>query len=144
MNATRTKRLKRILAIEQKKLEATKGELKRIQFSLQQLREKINAMKDHIEKTIAKVDQTSIDQLRQTTPWSILVQDSVAQSETRFKKLERQRDELQARAVAQRSAVRGWQLLVEKLDAEDAQIVAREALIAADDNFLRKQDRRAR
>ena len=142
MNSTRSTRLKRLLSFEEKQLLATKRELQKVQAELRRQTEEMKNMQDRFENTIAKIDQTSLEQLRQSGPWSERMQDSIAHKKAEIAQKSIVRDELINRVIEQRASVKGWELLIEKLATEEAEAFERDERIAADDHHLQKQNRR--
>lgn len=144
LNKQRTKRVRRILVLEEKKLNASTTELQIIQYELRQQQNDLERLETIFQNTIEDLSKTqsSLSNLCQAGTWSERARKSIKQTQTKLAETIQQRDKLLNRVTEQRATVKGWTLLVEKLELEAAQKNKQESIINADDDFLRKRYRR--
>ena len=138
MNKSKINRLKRIHQLEKKKLDSLVGELKGTQALLRQQQQHF----DHARRKLDEVftvfaNQPTISQLQQasrlTAQIQSIIQNVQSDMDATNEKLQQQMNQV----IDQRASVKGWEKLIDKKQQEAEAVVASQAMIEADDGFLR-------
>lgn len=137
MNRQKITRLTRIMGLEDKKLD-------QLTLKLKQITQQIDLHQRQIEKTrdkrMAVISQPatrcSIVQLAQFVTFSDSIERQIEQLNEVVKTLTEQRQVVLNEVAAQRTKIKGWTILIEKLKNEDAFAAERASMMEADDRFL--------
>lgn len=148
MSKSRTNRLKRIRSIEEQKLGVVTVELKKVNQTLDRCRELFSRLQAQFEASLSNsFDADSISELNQFGAWTTVAQSTFAGLKDEIKEVESEQRELLAQVARQRATVKGWNILIEKLESEQSAAMERDSLYTADDRFLSRNqvmNRRAR
>lgn len=125
------------MRLEEKKLD-------QLTLKLKQLTQQINACQHQIdrirERRSAAISQPnfsgSIVQLTQLVSFSDSIRTRIEQLNEGYTALTDQRQAVLDEVSAQRTKIKGWSILVEKLKREDASAVERISMLEADDRAL--------
>ena len=144
MNAKRKKmlRLQRLLALEQSRLDALSVQLAELESRRANQSRQLANLKTQIDTASAVQCGRSIASHSQTMIWIDYLQSLASELIAQLHDITLQYNELVGRAIQKKIEIRGWQSLIDRLNAEAAgELLKLESLIA-DDRYL--TDRLAR
>lgn len=145
MNTEKTERLKRIRGLEEQRLVTKTGELKALQHTLHEQQTQLARFEKLRDENLnaATTNVVEINELEQIRVWCERAEKTIQNYKLEIQQTETKRDKALSQIVQIRATIKGWDILVEKLQAEDEAERVREGTIDADDDFLRKLNRRA-
>lgn len=134
-------RIQRLREMEQGKLNGLSAELAEIAAELLRQQEQLKNLERELNETsVRKPD--SVDARARAMAWANRVQSLMTQLQTRIVETEQCKSKLQSQAVQQRAKVRGWEFMIDRLNAETMDQQQRSESQIADDRYL--NDRKAR
>ena len=137
MNNTRSVRLTRIKNLDEKRLDAVTGELKKLNQTLGQRKLIRDQLQQRLHASLTQVtDTTTVAMKNQTVTWATHAQATLATLNDHLRSLNVKRTELLEAVRQQRAKVKGWELLLEKIAAEQLVEAEKQAMYIADDRFL--------
>lgn len=134
-------RIQRLREMEQGKLNVLSAELAEIAAELLRQQELLNNLEREMNET-STGQPDSVDAQACAMAWANRIQSLITQLKTRIAETEQCKSKLQSQAVQQRAKVRGWEFMIDRLNAETMDQQQRSESQIADDRFL--NDRKAR
>ena len=138
MSHTKIKRLGRIQSLEEKQLDTTIIELKRIN---QEIAEKETACETIKQRLQSELDTdmalVSVAQMQQRISWSNASAIELAAVEAEIETLNEEQRKCLDVVAEQRARLKGWSLLIEKMKTEQVDSEARASFLEADERVLR-------
>ena len=129
-------RIQRLRALEESKLNSLAVELAAIEATLRRQTAQLARLNVQIEATSTPDSDHSIDQHAQTMIWIEHLQSHADNVERAISETSLQQNELLNRAIEQKTKVRGWESLIDRVSSEaDSEFQKSEALVA-DDRYL--------
>jgi flagellar biosynthesis chaperone FliJ len=139
MDKTKKKRLQRIERIDQKRLDAATTELRECNQILEQRKQLRLSMRQRLATSLHQLhDSQSAAINNHAIEWASNSQATLTQLDEHIESLEMSLDELRERVRQQSATVKGWQFLLEKIEAEEIASSEKDAIYQADDRVLSK------
>jgi thioesterase domain-containing protein len=139
MNRARQIRIKRIKSIDEKQLDLTTIELRKINQLIEERKQIHHALSARLKSSLQTMNSASTLQLKQQIVAFSTKTDSQLQELGRHVgQLETKRNDLLDVVREQRAKVKGWELLLKNLDDQHQEALRKEDMILADDQFLGK------
>ncbi len=140
MDKSRKKRFQRIESLDQKRLDASVVELKKLNQTLEHRTRLRESMLDHLNNLLNEFKQLdSVAMRNNSIAWASRIQSSVDALDQHLETLKKMRDEHLDAVRQQRAKVKGWNVLLEKIKADEVELIEKEAMATADDRVLGKQ-----
>ena len=140
MDKSRKKRFQRIESLDQKRLDASVVELKKLNQTLEHRTRLRESMLDHLNNLLNELKQLdSVAMRNNSIAWASRIQSSVDALDQHLETLKKMRDEHLDAVRQQRAKVKGWNVLLEKIKADEVELIEKEAMATADDRVLGKQ-----
>jgi flagellar biosynthesis chaperone FliJ len=138
MNRGKIIRLSRIMVLEEKKLDQLTLKLKQVNQQIAELQQRKLQIRQQ-QSTVMSTPGTSVSivQLLQMSTYSGSVESRVQRIDERVQELATQQVAVLEEVAIQRTKIKGWQILIEKLRHEDVVAEEKVAMMAADDRVLR-------
>lgn len=131
------RRLLRIQSIDEKQLEVATNELRKANQILDERQQIRELLQVRLANSLGHVEGgNSLGQQNHVIEWASQMQSQLTRLDDHLKDLAQRREVLLERVRQQRAKVKGWQLLIEKIDAEEKFKSMKEAMFIADDRFL--------
>ncbi len=108
-------RANRMHAIDQSQFDALAIELARIESALAGQHRHIEQVKTHVDAAVSSPKGDSVAVHQQTMCYIKNLEDELVQLQENVKQTEQTRDECLSRVVAQRTKLKGWDKLIDKL-----------------------------
>ncbi len=139
MDRSRKKRLRRIESIDQKRLDVAIGKLKKANQTLELRRQLQTSMQLGLNESLKQVQNADSVMIKNhAIEWAAKTQSSLSKLREHLMSLEKIRDELLDDVGEQRAKVKGWEILLEKIESEELASIEKESIYQADDRFLGK------
>jgi flagellar biosynthesis chaperone FliJ len=139
MDRSKKKRFQRIESLDQKRLDASVVELKKLNQILEHRSGLRNSMMDHLNNLLNEFKQLDSVLMRNNSiAWAAKIQSSVEALDKHLVSLKQLRDERLDEVRQQQAKVKGWDLLLEKIKTEEQDSIEKENMATADDRVLGK------
>lgn len=145
MDTSRKKRFQRIESLDQKRLDASVVELKKLNQTLEHRTNLRNSMMDHLNNLLKEFKQMdSVSMRNNSIAWASRIQSSVEALDQHLESLANMRDQHLEEVRQQQAKVKGWNMLLEKIQSDEREAMDKETMSAADDRVLGKQSANVR
>ncbi len=129
-------RIQRLRALEESKLNSLAVELAAIESRLTKQTGQLVRLKSQIDETSTSASDHSVDKHAQTMIWITHLQSHANNLKREISETVLQRNETLNRAMEQKSKVRGWESLADRLSAEANSELEKLESLVADDRYL--------
>lgn len=139
MDKARKQRFQRIESLDQKRLDAATVELKKLNQKLNHRVELRRLLKIRLHELLTQQDDlVSLALKNQSVECASRLQSTIEDLDKHLVSLKKTCDEQMDAVRQQQAKVKGWSLLIEKIEAEQLESETKEAMFDADDRVLGK------
>jgi hypothetical protein len=136
IRGTNLQRAERLRALEQSRLDSLAAELLKLEARLAEHTARLQGVISELHRTASRDWSASLGQHRQSMAWIEHLQASAVALQQEAQAIALERDELRTKTLSQRSKVRGWDSLLQRLLAQQARELERTESLVADDRYL--------